>query len=136
MRNDDIPRSARADIIRARLTSSTGRLERGDVAPDETTVTLKLVREVACAELDAKARDVEDTGGLVWSSIMFSGQMNARLVGLPGQLCWSGKVAHHCVCLLVTEQERGRVRRVEREGGIVGGNMSKAASGRRHSQLT
>jgi hypothetical protein len=47
----------------ARLTGSAGRLERGNVAANQTAVALKLVREVASAELDAKARDVEDTGG-------------------------------------------------------------------------
>jgi hypothetical protein len=41
------------------LTRRSRRLERGDIAPDESTVTLKLVGEVASAERRPEARDVE-----------------------------------------------------------------------------
>ena len=44
------------------LTSRGGRLERGDVAPNETTVALKLVREVLGAEVAGEAGDIEYAG--------------------------------------------------------------------------
>jgi hypothetical protein len=44
------------------LTSRRRSLEGRNVAPDQTAVALKLVREVARAKVDREARDVEDTG--------------------------------------------------------------------------
>lgn len=65
------------------LTRRSRRLERGDVAPDEAAVTLKLVGEVASAEGRPEARDVEHAR---------RGSEGVRGLGRERSAEWGGKI--------------------------------------------